>query len=214
MSTGNTLKMFDLQSFRSVIDRYGGLAKVARFGIKIHANGPGGFLTNQTNILNDLTFLCESAELPGRALNVMEYRYGGSGSKYPSQTLYSEMALTFICRNDMQERKFFDNWMEAINPSTSYEFGYKSFYTTQIDIYAFSDNNEGTVEFPVLKENYSAKLVKAYPINVNSMPVVWADENFHRLQVQFAFTEWQKINEPVSPSFPIIAGATLASSTL
>lgn len=210
----------NIQQFRSMIDAENGLARIARFGVRILPGSSSslvsanGFLFSKSTILNDLIFLCESAEFPGRALNTVDYRYGGPGFKYPSQTVYSDMTLSFIVRNTMKEKLFFDDWMEAINPISTYEFNYKSDYSATIQIYSVGDYNTGTDDDPTTNNYYSVQLLKAYPINVNPMAVNWADENFHRLQVQFAFSEWENLRPDPSPSFKLVPTGTIINNTV
>jgi hypothetical protein len=38
-----------------------------------------------------------------------------------------------------------------------------------------------------VKQIYAIKLIDAFPISIASMPLSWADDNFHRVTVSFAY---------------------------
>lgn len=165
-------KLSDLGEFRSVLAAGGDVAKAARFAVQI----------NKVGVLPDLHFLCEAAEFPARALNAQNYRYYGPDFKLPHQTQYTDLNLTFICRTKMQEKVFFDKWMDEINPRNTYDFNFRNTYACDIVIYQYAETGEAT---------YLNTFLEAYPINVNAIPTSWAEDNFQRLQVTFAFTEWK-----------------------
>lgn len=203
----NSPKNLDLITFQSVINRYGGLAKAARFIVRINNNN--NKLIKSSSTLSELTYLCDAAELPGKALNTADFRYGGPNAKYPFQTQYTDMTLSFIMRNDMTEKLMFDEWMQIINPTTRYEFEYKDQYATTIDIYAMSEYAQSESNLDA-KTIYLATLKKAFPLNVNAIPLVWADENVMRLQVQFAFTDWKTpYDKELTGTNNIIVGGTI-----
>ena len=163
-------KLSNLSEFRSALARGGDPAKVARFSVVI-PRAP-----------KDFQFLCEAAELPGRALNAQDYRYYGANFKLPHQTQFTDLNLTFLCRSKMEEKKFFDAWMEAINPKNTYNFNFRADYAVDITVYQYSETGDAT---------HFASFEDAYPINVNPMPLAWAEDNIHRLQVTFAFSQWK-----------------------
>ena len=201
----NVPNLHGLTRFRAVIDAYGGLAKVARFAVRI--NPSNTFLLNKHGIMRDLTFLCETAELPGKAFNVNEYRYGGPNLKYPSQTQYTDLSLSFIVRNRMLEKHFFDDWMMAINPTDTYNFNYKNSYATTIDIFALADFVDPLTGAPMA--NYGVTLDKAFPISMSPLQLVSGDDSFHRLQIQFAYNTWKKPDDPVPVATGIVSNKNI-----
>lgn len=205
----NTPQINDLNDARSLLAAGNDVAKVARFAVTI--DSVGGIITTR-----ELTFLCEAAEFPGRALTTDDIRYYGPSFKMPSKSEYTDINLTFICRQQMREKEFFDAWMEFINPKDRYDFEYRDNYTTPIHIWQFSDIG------PPLKATYKVTLRKAFPINVNPMGMNWAEDNFHRLQVTFAYTDWvtgagYERNAPsfeLAPNTTRTGGSILGSSSI
>lgn len=134
---------------------------------------------------------CEKAEIPPRAFVLVEQKTYGPVEYYPIQNYYNKIPLTFICSGDMSERYFFDYWMELISssyPSSTYyssesvrfDFEYKNNYQIDIRIKQFG------VDIKDVK--YSAILVGAFPVEVYSLPLSWAQkDDYHKLDVVFAY---------------------------
>jgi len=135
-------------------------------------------------VTKQLSLRCEMTELPGRTFNVTERKFGSAPvQKVPYQSLYSDVNMTFIVSGDMTERLVFDQWMELINPSSTYNFKYKSDYVTDIVIRQYDLQNNLT---------YASVLIDAFPLAVNQLDLDWTSDNYHRLSVTFAYTNWQE----------------------
>lgn len=179
----NTNIPLDMERFRGVSSSDGGPAKSNRFLVQI-TGGP--LFLKGSNIQEDLSFLCEASEFPGRGFMSTDVRYYGPNFKAPYQTVYEDLNLTFICRDEFRERQFFDDWLNYINPIDSYNFQYKDYYTSTIRLHQFAET-ENTAR-------YSFTFDKAYPVLVSPQPVTWADDNFHRLTVSFTYVRWYREN--------------------
>lgn len=130
----------------------------------------------------DLRYRCESAQLPGRTFATMEQKTYGPVEKYPYLNTYTDLELTFIVDDDMNQKVFFDAWMNYINPLYNYNLRYKSDYSTIITVNQYDVNNQ---------LSYSVNLFDAYPISINQMDLNWQEEGYHKLSVTFAYTYWQ-----------------------
>jgi hypothetical protein len=168
----------DMNRFRGVSNEQGGPAKSNRFLVEID----GGPQLNP--VQNDLTFLCEAAELPGRGFMSTDIRYYGPNFKVPYQSVYEDLNLTFICRSEFLERSFFDNWLNFINPVMDFNFRYRKEYNSTVKIHQFSELSDDPV--------YTFVFDEAYPILVSPQPATWADDNFHRLTVSFTYKRWYR----------------------
>ena len=130
----------------------------------------------------NLSFRCEAAEMPGRNFMTTEKKMGSAPvEKFPYHVSYGECSLTFIISDDMREKIFFDSWMDIINPTTDYNFQYKSNYMVDITINQYDVTNE---------LSYSAILREAFPLSMTQLSLDWQTEGFHKLQIQFAYTNW------------------------
>lgn len=182
---------FDMQTFRSISDNYDSLAKSCRYAVVFRPQGSKIFQQGYLNLVSDLTYLCEIAEFPGRGMNLLsQVRYYGPNMSFPTQTVYDTINFTFLCRNSMLERQFFDDWMQYINPIQTFDFNYRDDYISEVDIIQFNDRVAEYNEGP--RPEYAITLHEAYPTLVNPQGVSWADQDFQRLTVNFTFTKWSR----------------------
>lgn len=131
----------------------------------------------------NLVYRCESAQLPGRTFATLDQQIGSNPTeKYPHLTTFNDIDLTFIVDNDMQQKVFFDAWLNYINPQYNYNFRYKSDYSTVITINQYNGQND---------VSYSINLYDAYPISMNQLDLDWSSDGYHKLVVTFAYTYWQ-----------------------
>lgn len=208
--------MPSIQNFRSYLNKYNDVARADRF--KVFIIPPTAILPfGYSQATEKLSFQCEAAELPGRSLATFDARTYGPNVKYPYQTIYNDLNLTFFCtankssseartslvalnnNNDVKgtglwEKRFFDNWMDKINPSQitdtvntpSYNMEYKENYQSIIEVVHYDVNDA---------ETYSVKFMEAFPTAVNQLSLSWADESVLRLTVTFSYTRWEISND-------------------
>ena len=70
---------------------------------------------NGVSDIDDFSFRCEKAELPGRSIATSDDTgSGGPALKLPYDITYNDMTLSIICSTDMKEREFFEVWMDKI----------------------------------------------------------------------------------------------------
>lgn len=186
-----------MTDFRAITTQDGDLAKSSRFLVMlVPPPAVTSYQGKSSYPVDELTYLCESAEIPGRGFMSADVRYYGPNFKMPYQSTYEDINLTFLCRDKFTERLFFDNWMEVINPSSYYDFAYRDSYVSQIHIFTMSDlnidENQSGTGLDYGQQRYVITLEKAYPVLINSQPVTWADDNFHRLTVTFTYARWHR----------------------
>ena len=147
-----------------------------------------------------LALQCESTDLPGKTLQTYDARIYGPSFKVPYLTQYTDATFTFLCTNQFYERKLFDRWMEAINPTDTnnlrFPRGNTTRYTTNIKIIQYDD---------FIKQIYAVELIDAFPIGVAAQALNWSEDGFHRLSVQFAY---QKYNTIYEGTYNLAAAAT------
>ena len=140
-------------------------------------------LAPMINVGKNLHLRCESTELPGRTFATTERKIGSVPiQKYPYQSSYNDITMNFIVSGDMSEKLFFDVWMDVINPTSNFNFAYRSNYITDIAITQYDMRKQVT---------YKTVLMGAYPIAVNQLDLDWTNENYHKLSVMFAYTNWE-----------------------
>lgn len=174
-----------MNEFRTAADAAGQFAKNCRFVVRILPPNAIGSLPD------DLHLMCEAVEYPGRGFNVTETRYYGPSQSFPNNTMYNTANMSFICRTNSPERFFFDEWMEFINPTKTFNFAYPQEYWSRIQIYQLAEYGVAkTSRAP--KATYGWTLHKAWPTLVNPQQVSWADNDILRLQVSFSYKYWDR----------------------
>lgn len=124
----------------------------------------GGFINDP----RDVSLLCESCTLPGRAITTMEKQNVKQAVKVPYSFVNEDVTFTFILTGDYYMRKMFDNWLELVFDTNKYEMRYPDTYTTDIRIAQLNKQN-----IPV----YTVKLEKAYPTAINAISLDNTAEN-------------------------------------
>lgn len=167
---------FSVSGFVSRIsDR--GLARTNRFRVTFTTPT----ITGNSEDYRQISLNCESAELPGRDLTTTDTRIYGPTFKTPYMTNYNDISFTFLCDASLVEKRVFDEWMSAINPQNTFDFEYRESYVSKVVIEQLTDD-----EIPT----YGCELIEAYPIQVNSMPVSWGDDNYHRVTITMTYRYW------------------------
>lgn len=135
----------------------------------------------------NLTFRCESTQFPSRTFATTDQKFGSNPTeKHAYHTTYNDIEMSFIVSEDMSEKKFFDAWMNLINPTASFDFNYRDDYIT--DFYVFQYDGTQAVK------TYSIALIDAFPVSVNQLDLDWSNDNFHKLSVTFAYRYWKNID--------------------
>lgn len=184
-SQANVPQNLRMDQVLAAVGRLGGYARSCRFAVRIDP-------VNQTSSRlppNDLIYMCDAAEFPGRGFGLTEVRYYGPSMSLPNNSEYQPANFSFLCRVGGTEREFFDNWMETINPTTNFNYEYASNYYSTVTIYQLGEI--GTNAAPI---SYSWRLIRAYPILVAPQQVTWADTDVLRLQVSFTYKYWDRPN--------------------
>ena len=208
----NAPRALDLETFKSVSDDFGSLAKSCRYVVRMLPTGINNPLKSYYGLFQDLIYLCEVAEFPGRGFESIDLRYYGPNFKMPFKTTYEDITLTFLCRSASLERQLFDDWMDVINPVNNFDFNYRDDYACDIDIFQYSEYDSfgyGSSD-PV----YAFTLKDAWPILVNPQPVTWADDQFLRLGVTFTYTKWLRPGLDPTPSMDANGSYTFISTDL
>ena len=219
-SSSNAPRPEDVGSFwNRITSRGGGPSKPSRFLIQI--NPPSfpqrGYLNNpqDMNRLRDLTFQCEATELPGRSLSTSDVQIAGPTFKLPYGSAYQDITFTFICTNDMYEKRIFDDWLNYINNIDNFTFNYRDEYATTIGIFQYDEGGDVS-KWPAV--TYGVQLIDAYPIAINQLSLAWGEDSVHRLGITFAYTYYRPIgqlNAPVPlPDLGSLTGSISSISSL
>jgi hypothetical protein len=155
------------------------LARPSRFDVNIPIPLT---LIPYVSTARNLTYRCESTNLPGRQLATMEQKSYGPVESYPYATTFNDIDMTFLVDADMNQKLFFDAWLQYINPLHNNNYRYKGDYSTTLRINQYDQANELT---------YSVDLYEAFPVSTNQMDLDWSSDGVHKLVVTFNYTYWK-----------------------
>jgi hypothetical protein len=204
-----------LDDMKSTISKRDGLARSNRFNVYMNIPMINVTLTNIiTNLLRDkdplngalnnprdVTILCETTGVPGIDFNIIETAYGIKRRKLVNSYDQQDIQFTFLLTNDYFAKNFLNNWVRTIMNQYDGTFNYKSEYASDIIIQQLDvDNN-------VLG---GAKLVNAYPINIQEMMLSNTQDNdITRITATFTYDYAVQQSAIVSA---IDGGATMLKS--
>jgi hypothetical protein len=176
----------------------GQFAKGCRFAVRIVPSGNA--ILNLK--MDDLIYMCDSVEYPGRGFDVTQIRYYGASQIFPNNTMYGNgVTMSFLCRTNSPERAFFDDWMEVINPVDNWNFEYADNYYAEVQIFQLAEwGSPPRASKPDMLASYKGNPVatygwtlhKAWPTLIAPQQVSWADQDILRLQVTFAYRYWDR----------------------
>jgi hypothetical protein len=201
----NAPKNLTMLDFNSKINSLGAVAKQCRFMVRISPSNPNNLMAQlgYNLLFGELSYLCESTELPGRGSEIGETRYYGPPIQFPYNTKYSnEISMSFICRGDSFERQLFDDWVGVINPINNFNFNYPERYYCTVDVFQLSEAPASAIGATAPKATYMWSLQKAWPAQVNPQPVTWADNDVLRLSVSFIYQYWTRPGRDATPGGP------------
>ena len=166
-----------INDFRSSFSK--DVARPSRFDVTIPIPLSLGFYISSAR---NLTYRCEMTTLPGRTFETLDKKIGSAPiEKFPYHTNYQDVTMEFIVSDDMNEKIFFDAWMDLINPSSNYNFQYKSNYAVDVSINQYDVQGNLT---------YAGVLQEAWPIDVNQLDMDWSTDSYHKLSVVFCYRQW------------------------
>lgn len=193
----------DLNNFLGTVSKLKGFTRPAYFYIEI---APPLMMNEESNNARTLSFLCESANLPGVSLATSEIRRYGYGpvERKPYAPIFVDTTMTFLADASGVVQKFFYKWMNGIvkfdempygpvgqagfNTIAPFEVNYKEQYARDILITTVDESNNDIV---------NVRLRDAYPIFMGDINLGWGDtDSISRLPITFTYFNWkiEKIN--------------------
>jgi hypothetical protein len=180
---------FNINKFVGNLHKHRETARADKFDVRFSV--PSGLRSSGTIdpgvSMQDLSLQCEVSELPGRDINMIEYRKYSFIERIPHHNQYGQASFTVVVTGDMWEKRFFDAWMDYMVPAQTGLVNYAETSDGQrnweADITCFQYDNEGNPA-------YAVKLIDACPISCAPLSQSWDNDSIHRLQLGFQFRKW------------------------
>ncbi len=147
---------------------------------------------------DDVTLMAESVSFPGQNIrSVPDLLRFGPAREHAQGFTYSPFNITFICTPGMPEKKFFENWQEAIvNKETWEPRFYKYYVAGEMRMIALSEEED---------DRYIVHIHEAYPKTISPQSFSYAaNDSYQTIDVEFTYRSWESelLSEPVG-KFPI-----------
>lgn len=141
------------------------------------------------NKLEDLRFMCESLEFPGKNVSTTEYKISGyNRGKVPILRNFSEINLSFYTDSrKFPAYDFFNTWIELTAPRDHVLPYYDDILVREgIELIQWEDSRD--------EASFVVRLINAYPTTVTSMPGNWGDDGLHRVNVSLTFEDFKVVD--------------------
>ena len=158
----------------------GDLSRPNRYRIQFTGNGPslaGGFD-------DSIAMMCESIEFPGQ--NFMSspdaLRYGPPREPVTNVS-YAPITATFLCSNNMQEKRWFEVWQSNMMNMNSWEPNYYKDYIGDLRIYQLDK---------ATRAKYVVDLFEVYPKTITAQSLGNAlGDTYHTISVELMYHHWE-----------------------
>lgn len=152
-----------------------------------------------------LSLFCFSASFPGRAFESFDSRYYGPSKKFPLQSNFDEVSMSFVTSSKTaQERRYFDAWQDVVQNKVNWNMEYRRQYATPLEIHTYDVENNFV---------YGLKLHNAWPSTVQGEELdVNSAEDFQKVTVTFSYDYWTPIVSLDQGNFRQILSDILSSS--
>lgn len=142
---------------------------------------------------------CDEVSLPGAQSNTgsIVRHPGANPIYYPTNPIYNDLQLSFMCDAEMQALNFLTKWRQKIYKKVgrSYQVNYPSDYECKIII----EKNEPTSSSEVGNTPVKYTLNDAWPYSVDAIPLSYGSSQLVKVTANFYYRDWESTFTPISP---------------
>ena len=133
---------------------------------------------------------CESFSFPSQNIETTQDNIRpGPIREHAFSVNYGEVSGTFLCSNDLAEKRFFEDWQRKIFDPESFKVHYYKDYVGTIEVKQYSHREKGADPLP----KYKVKLFEAFPKTVTQLDVGTSNGELLRVSVAFQYHHWKEI---------------------
>ena len=180
---------FNIENFKAEQSKRNGVLRNNKFRVRPN---PPPVLAN-SDLSRSLEFWCAGVQIPGYQLmthDVRRYTYGTNEAR-PFAPNFEPIQLLFYADGNDDILDFWHSWMSyiiphdmsnGINNNGAYLLRYKDEYAVDMSITYFNELGE---------ELKTITVRGAFPININSIPLSWMEQNsFVNFTVFIDYLDW------------------------
>ena len=190
------MSTFSPGQLRSLLDAQGGIAYNDKYMVTL--NKPPAFEIGGGQVMRQsLSMLCDTTTLPTKSLATFEKSIYGPVKAMPYRMTFTEASMSFIMRDQMNEKKYFDAWQNKIVDQKSGNLGFFDDYVCDITIQKFSRAATDISGTPA----YAITLIDAWPSIVSEVQLSHSGgTEAMKLPVTFQFKKWESDETTSGPS--------------
>lgn len=187
----------EIDKFKSVLSKRGGLAPSNRFAIymalplisfdpqNLIAKAFGkGVKSPMINDPRDVSILCDSVSMPGRQISTNDFTSNLLPKKMPYNYINDDVTMSFHITNDHFMKKYFENWFNRMFDRRKMTMRYKSDYTTDVIIQQLDQR-----DVPV----YTCTLKNAFPTTITGYELSNSAENStQKMSITLSYDDWSE----------------------
>ena len=146
--------------------------------------------------LEDFTFKCKSAQIPGSTLGVVTVPYFGREVKFVGNRTFADWTVTIINDEDFKVRKFFERWMNVINSHETNQrgagFNQPNSYVGQAIVRQYTKTGQSPTSLQY-------KFVDIFPTDLSAIDLDWgSNDTIEEFTVNFTYQYWTSSVTPSS----------------
>lgn len=190
---------FDIEEFKSSMNKLGGLAKANLFAIRITPHGTHTTLAGNAEDNRTISFLAHAASIPGVSFIQQDIKTQGFGllERRAGDAIMPNWTASFLLDNSGKVLQYFNDWSRAIYSFANLEnnmqvdsqtsgylgqVGYYENYVSDIEIIMYAPDSAKITTY---------KLIEAYPNQIADVTLGWRqNDEIAELQVTFMFKHW------------------------
>ena len=189
---------FNINEFKSVMDRHGGPARTSLFEVEITTTSVDGTPIAPSGIsASDLRFFCQSVSVPGINFETAYYRSSGVGfpESLPMTSQPETLNCVFVLDNDHRILTFFHAWMNTVmnvgsgalganqNGLPMHQIEYKNSYAAK----SMMVRHYSSVD---VFNSYEFQYFNVYPTQVSTIDLGWGNKDtIATITVNFSYSK-------------------------
>ena len=209
-----------LNRFRATMSKSGGYARPSKFVVRVHPPAGGKLQELHKNMANQLSFNCNSVEMPGHDLQTQQLQHGSAPVRdmVTSHAYEGRISASFYLSADLRERHFFEKWQSMAVNKDSHKANYYDDYIGSMEIYQLSQETDfaefklpgrvgsrvkGALNHIFDRDiaTYGIVATEVYPATISGIEYSYASGNqIATMAVGFNYREWRNIGDKV-PGF-------------